>query len=194
MSYTTSTARALVLAMTPLALLVLVLAGALPAGAKPPLAMAGPAGASDRPGLDTHGSPVGPRLTVDRALIRRHEALGHLRPDDWAGTRGQSSRPTRPVANMSVRPDDRAGVRASGGPTADAAPNLGRVRPDDRAGLRGTGVVSAPIATPVVVHVTHSEFDWGDAGVGAAAGAGLVLLLFGASLLVRHARTEPRPA
>jgi hypothetical protein len=118
-------------------------------------------------------------------------ASGHARPDDRAGIRGPSGPAADPVANISVRPDDRAGIRASGVPTADAAAN--RIRPDDRGGFRGTGVVSAPIAAPVVVHVTHSGFDWGDAGVGAAAAAGLVLLLFGASLLVRHARTEPRP-
>lgn len=36
-------------------------------------------------------------------------------------------------------------------------------------------------------------FDWSDAGIGAAGGAGLILLLGGTWLLVRHAPTEPRP-
>ena len=120
-------------------------------------------------------------------------ASGHLRPDDRAGIRGPAGPDAVPVANVSVRPDDRAGVRGSGGPTAGAVPNVGHIRPDDRADPRGTGLASAPIATPVVVHITRPDFDWGDAGLGAAAGAGVVLLLFGASLLVRHARTEPRP-
>jgi len=121
-------------------------------------------------------------------------ADGHIRPDDRAGIRGPSSSAADPVANITGRPDDRAVIRGPGGTTSDAAANLGHRRPDDRAGLRGTGVVSVPIATPIVVDATRPGFDWGDAGVGAAAGAGLVLLLFGASLLVRHARTEPRPA
>ena len=115
---------------------------------------------------------------------------GHVRPDDrFRGLIGSAADPAPTIA---VRPDDRAGVRITGSSPADAASNLGRVRPDDRPGFRGTGSVSAPIATPLVVHVTRPVFDWGDAGVGAAAGAGLVLLLLGASLLVRHARTEPR--
>jgi hypothetical protein len=35
-------------------------------------------------------------------------------------------------------------------------------------------------------------FDWQDAGIGAAAGAGLVLLLLGAVLLIRRTRTRPQ--
>lgn len=95
-------------------------------------------------------------------------------------------------ASGHVRPDDRAGVRGPGstaGPVADIA-----VRPDDRAGVRGPGAVTAPIGTTVVADVSGPDFNWGDAGIGAAAGVGLVLLLLGASLLIRHARTEPRPA
>jgi hypothetical protein len=117
-----------------------------------------------------------------------------IRPDDRAGIRGASSSAADPVPSISVRPDDRAGIRGPGSANADAVSNNGHLRPDDRAGFRGTGPVSAPTATPAVVHVTPSGFDWGDAGIGAAAGAGLILLVLGASLLVRHARTEPRPA
>jgi hypothetical protein len=120
-------------------------------------------------------------------------ASGHVRPDDRAGTRGPTSPAAAPVANVGVRPDDRAGVRGPGGLIAGTAPSVGHVRPDDRAGHRGISVASAPIAAPVVVHVRRLGFDWGDACVGAAAGAGVVLLLLGASLLVRHARTAPRP-
>ena len=92
-----------------------------------------------------------------------------------------------------VRPDDRAGIRGPGGSTASPAASFG-VRPDDRAGIRGIGVVNAPVGTPVVVRVSRPGFDWGDAGIGAASGGGLVLLLLGASRLVRRAHTEPRPA
>lgn len=95
-------------------------------------------------------------------------------------------------ASGHVRPDDRAGVRGPGS-TAGPVPNIA-VRPDDRAGIRGPGAVSAPIGTPVVVDLSGPDFDWGDAGIGATAGVGLVLLLVGASRLIRHARTEPRPA
>ncbi len=50
------------------------------------------------------------------------------------------------------------------------------------------------VATSVDVAGTTEGFDWSDAGIGAAAGAGVVLLLLGALMLVRHGRTEPRPA
>jgi hypothetical protein len=125
--------------------------------------------------------------------LANHGALGNARSDDRAGIRASGSA-ADPGANITVRPNDRAGIRGPGGSTADGGASLAQLRPDDRAGVRGTDVVSAAIATPVVVPVTRAGFDWSDAGIGAGAGAGLVLVLLGASLLVRHARTEPRPA
>lgn len=47
--------------------------------------------------------------------------------------------------------------------------------------------------TIAITVVRPGGFDWADAGIGAGAALGLVMLLGGASVLVRHARTEPRP-
>ena len=54
-------------------------------------------------------------------------------------------------------------------PPAQAAP-----RPDDRVGLLGPGplAVGSPTTTS-----PHSSFHWTDAGIGAAAGGALILLL-----------------
>jgi hypothetical protein len=90
-----------------------------------------------------------------------------------------------------VRPDDRAGIRGSSNPAADP---VASVRPDDRAGLRGSGAVASSSEAPLVLRVQAPGFDWGDAGIGAAAGVGFVLLLVGGSRVVRVARTQPRPA
>ena len=54
---------------------------------------------------------------------------------------------------------------------------------------------SRPSAVQVIRIYTHA-FDWGDAGIGAAAGIGLSMLGVGAALLVTSARREqphPRP-
>jgi hypothetical protein len=71
-----------------------------------------------------------------------------------------------------VRPDDRA---TRPGVVAPA------VRPDDEAGVRGPG--AAPAVAPVIA--TTDEFDWTDAGIGAAAALGVLALGAGALLGVR---------
>jgi hypothetical protein len=88
------------------------------------------------------------------------------------------------------RPDDRAGIRGPAAWLGSAA-----ARPDDRAGLRGPtapGRVTTP--GPTATRVTDARFDWGSAGIGAAAGAGSILLLLGAFLLVRPRSVEARVA
>jgi hypothetical protein len=99
------------------------------------------------------------------------------------------------ASSGAARPDDRAvGPRSEPATTVVSPAEFGHIRPDDRAvGSRSTGV-SVPVSTPVVVRVTRPGFDWGDAGVGAGAGAGFVLLAFGATLLVRHGRNDLRTA
>ena len=108
-------------------------------------------------------------------------------------------------AGSPVRPDDQAihgpGSVATGLP---AAP----VRPDDRADRRLPGAAdepglgTEPTKTPIVgddkgnvrVGVEYAPtggadgFNWGDAGIGAAAAFGLVLLAAGASLVERRHR------
>jgi hypothetical protein len=121
-------------------------------------------------------------------------AVGQVRPDDRAGIRGPGGSTPDPVLTIAVRPDDRAGIRRPGRSIAEPARSVQHVRPDDRSGVRGVGLVTAPIESPAVIRVDRPGFDWNDAGIGAAAGAGLMLLLLGASRLIRLARSDPRPA
>ncbi len=51
---------------------------------------------------------------------------------------------------------------------------------------------SRPSAVQIVRVSTHS-FDWGDAGIGAAAGIGISMLVLGAALLITSSRREPKP-
>lgn len=100
--------------------------------------------------------------------------------------------PVMAASGTGVRPDDRAGIRGPGASAFVASRlDLGHLRPDDRSGIRGPGTVQPPVLAPVT---TTPSFEWGDAAIGAGAGAGIVVLLLGATVLVRHARTEPRPA
>jgi hypothetical protein len=78
------------------------------------------------------------------------------------------------------RPDDRAlGPRSQ--PLA-----VQSVRPDDRGGTRGS---AATVYVPSVVGSSNS-FDYDDAAIGAAIGAGFVLTLAGMALVVVHRRTR----
>ncbi len=58
------------------------------------------------------------------------------------------------------------------------------VRPDDRAGIRG--IPSPTNAQPVS---TGSGFAWSDAGIGAAAAFGAMLVALGIALTVRRSQT-----
>ncbi len=62
------------------------------------------------------------------------------------------------------------------------------VRPDDRAGVRGID------DTPVAAAATSGSFDWTDAGIGAASGLGLSLLLVGGLVLGLSTRREHKVA
>lgn len=66
------------------------------------------------------------------------------------------------------------------------------LRPDDRPGPRGPG--TAVDSRPIVVVDRPNGFDWVDAGVGAAAALGLVLLASGVSLVARRHRKASVPA
>jgi hypothetical protein len=58
------------------------------------------------------------------------------------------------------------------------------VRPDDRAGIRG---LPSP-TTAAVSSTTGGGFAWGDASIGAGAAAGAVLVALAVFLTVRHGR------
>jgi hypothetical protein len=89
-------------------------------------------------------------------------------------------------AQAAGRPDDRAGARGPG------LTGIRAVRPDDRAGIRGPATAARP--APTSVRFTASGFDWSSGGIGAAAGAGSILALLGAFLLVRSRRVAPQVA
>jgi hypothetical protein len=96
-----------------------------------------------------------------------------------------------------VRPDDRAGSLGPGATPAAAVLTYGHVRPDDRGDVRGPNDAPALIQTSpaqVVIYNNPGSFDWSSAGIGAAAGAALILLALGAATLLRHRRSEIRPA
>ena len=85
------------------------------------------------------------------------------------------------AADAVVRPDD----RAAHGPGAIAAAQQDVVlRPDDRADRR------LPNDVPVTQPTTSEGFDWIDAGIGAAATLGLVLLVAGASVMRLRQQTQ----
>ena len=44
-----------------------------------------------------------------------------------------------------------------------------------------------------IVRITNHDFDWGDAGIGAAAGIGISMLAIGATLIVTQTRREQPP-
>jgi hypothetical protein len=84
------------------------------------------------------------------------------------------------AADAVVRPDD----RAAHGPGIDAAPLDVVLRPDDRADR------PLPNDAPVTQPTTSEGFDWVDAGIGAAATLGLVLLVAGASVMRLRQQTQ----
>lgn len=84
-----------------------------------------------------------------------------------------------PATAAGNRPDDRAvGPRSE--PTGQA------IRPDDRGGTRGPGSVVYTVPAPK----TGNAFDFGDAAIGAATGAGFVLLLSGTALVLLRRRAQ----
>ena len=92
-----------------------------------------------------------------------------------------------------TRPDDRAGVRGPGEAVAPAqvvadSPGM-TARPDNRAGILG---VDSGAPDEVVAVSTRNGFNWTDAGIGAAAGAGFLALLGVGGLLAMPKRQHGR--
>ena len=86
-----------------------------------------------------------------------------------------------------VSPDDRAAARG----TTFSQPAVTKaivLSPDDRAFARSNPSVSRP----TLVRVASGGFDWMDAGVGAASGFGIALVLLGAGLAFTR-RDSGRP-
>jgi hypothetical protein len=137
------------------------------------------------------GEPRGPGNPVEAVPAAQSQS-----PDDRPFYRGPA-----PVEPRIVSPDDRALYR---GP-AQSEPRI--VSPDDRAFYRGaaptqvvTRIVSPDdrplyrgVETPVLpISVTVSsqsdDFQWSDAGLGAASTLAFVLALGGMALMIRHQR------
>lgn len=82
-------------------------------------------------------------------------------------------------ASAGIRPDDRSGPRGRSVTDVTAS-----VRPDDRAGFRGTYLRTA---APAVANLrSDNGFDWSAAGAGAGSATALMLLVFGAALILRR--------
>ena len=93
-------------------------------------------------------------------------------PDDRALARGTSWTVTSKGAV--VTPDDRSFARS--------------VTPDDRSFAGSIGLLEGP----TVVSASSGSFHWTDAGIGAASGFGIALVLFGAGLvLLRRGTAGP---
>src|SRR5438876_3227837 len=109
--------------------------------------------------------------------------------DKWATSAGANT------SSASVRPDDRGGPRVL---VASAVPGLGPhhsgVRPDDAAGPRGPSIpiATSPIASTKTVTARIDNFQWLDAGVGAAVALAATALA-GAIFLAARPRTS-KPA
>jgi hypothetical protein len=106
------------------------------------------------------------------ALVAPTVALG-ASPDDRAMPRGTTFSEAGPPSGMS--PDDRALPRST---TVTVASKNVVVSPDDRPFSR-----SVPVTRPTFVRVSNGGFDWTDAGVGAASGFGIAIVLLGAGMI-----------
>jgi hypothetical protein len=106
---------------------------------------------------------------VATALALAVTALGAARPDDRAGARGPD-------------PALAATLVVAGNPGSS-------VRPDNRAGMLGAGSESVAEAASAG---TSGGFDWADAGIGAGATAGGLMLLSLAALLAIPKRQQRR--
>lgn len=99
-------------------------------------------------------------------------------PDDRGLYRGGV-----PIESRMISADDRAvfrGVEVSNVPLTVPISSLS---PDDRSLFRGVQTPSAP-----VILVSSGDFQWSDAGLGAASTLAFVLLLGSASFAIRHQR------
>jgi hypothetical protein len=133
-------------------------------------------------------------------LVQRHEGPGYApinqnaRPDlvpaitgvssdDRALARGTASH----LEQQILSPDDRAVSR--GTTTSNGSENVvvrAIVSPDDRSLFRGLEARNVPVS--LTVTASSDNFQWGDAGLGAAMTLAFVLLLGSATFLIRHQR------
>jgi hypothetical protein len=116
------------------------------------------------------------------ALVAPAAALAGSSPDDRALPRGTTWNQPQHIS-----PDDRAVPRGTTFSTPATTKTV-IVSPDDRAFARS----NPSVARPTLILAAGSGFDWTDAGVGAASGFGIALVLLGAALVFTR-RGSGRP-
>ena len=89
-----------------------------------------------------------------------------------------------PIEPGMISPDDRAVVRGVEVPSVRLTVPVSSLSPDDRSFFRGAQTPSAPVS----LVVSSGDFEWSDAGLGAASTLAFVLLLGTATLAIRHQR------
>jgi hypothetical protein len=118
----------------------------------------------------------------DRPLYRGASQIEvQVGSDDRVFYRGTEPRPV----TVSLSPDDRSLPR--GGPVDFTSPpeiTPVSASPDDRPFDRGVPTESVPVS----LTISSDDFQWGDAGLGAALTLSLIMLLGGGALLIRHQR------
>ena len=105
-------------------------------------------------------------------LVAPVAALAGGSPDDRALPRGTTWNQPQQIS-----PDDRAVSRGTTFSEPVATKTI-IVSPDDRAFARS----NPSVARPTLILAAGGGFDWTDAGVGAASGFGIALVLLGAGL------------
>jgi hypothetical protein len=109
------------------------------------------------------------------ALVGTSAALAGISPDDRALPKGTSW--SQVAQGAGTLPDDRALARG----TSWTVMSRGAVvSPDDRSFARSFSVLERP----TLVSASSGGFDWTDAGIGAASGFGIALVLFGGGLVL----------
>lgn len=116
----------------------------------------------------------------DRSLYRGSSPQ-LVSPDDRALSRAVES-PNAPVS-IAVSPDDRSLFR---GVEVPNAPLTIAISPDDRGLFRGVETPGVPVN--ITVSSPSDEFQWTDAGLGAASTLVFVLLLGAGMLVIRNQR------
>ena len=141
----------------------------------------------------TASADPAPLARAEAAIAAAHSSppVGRPNPDEQAAIAAAHSSP--PVGRPN--PDEQAAIAA-----AHSSPPVGRPNPDEQAAIAAahSGVPVGPnphqqaAGSPsrTTVHVTASNrgFDWGDAGIGAAA----TVLLLGAGLAGTRVATSTR--
>ena len=109
------------------------------------------------------------------ALVGTSAALAEISPDDRALPKGTSW--NQAAQGAGTLPDDRALAR---GTSWTVISKGAVVSPDDRSFARSLPLLEGP----TLVSASSGRFDWTDAGIGAASGFGIALVLFGGGLVL----------